>query len=291
MENEFDIEKSKAFATAHFQGAQVVFQYMKDRYPLIQAVIIKPETGHREASLRGLWMRAYAWLQTITKLNDPLDYQAISAGNRALLEITVDLILLHHDKTNEAGWKMFQWKNSEKMKAAEQILNFFNEIGVSVPDQYEAQEIFCRNEKHIIDNARVALWPNKKNPGKPVHPDRWTGSSNLFPDIEKADQLFSPAIKNEIGSTLVEYYRTEYRKMNWHIHSGVASFWNMPPEFFNMASGFGFKWCADFAMLCTKIILNDFGFDIAIDGLKQEWDSIKAQRDLLYCQARGLIPE
>ncbi len=285
MENEFEIEESKAFATGLFQGAQLVSQYMKDRYPLIEGVIIRSETGYRETALKGLWMRAYAWMQTIGKLNDPLDFQAISVGNRALLEITVDLVLLHHDKTNGSGWKMFQWNVSEKMKASEQIVNYYKEQGLSVPDTYEAQEIFYRDEKPIVDNIRVTLWPNKKNPSKPMHPDRWTGNSNLFPDIEQADQLYGPVIKADIGSSLVEYYRTEYRKMNWRIHSGVAGFWNQPPAAFNLVSGFGFKWCADFSMLCTKIILTDLGFDVALEGLKREWDNIKSHRDLVCFQA------
>lgn len=285
MDEEFETGKSKAFATGLFQGAQLVSQHMRDRYPLIESVIIKSETGHRDAALKGLWMRAYAWLQTIGKLDDPLDFQAISVGNRALLEITVDLILLHHDKTNESGWRMFQWNVSEKMKASEQIVNFYNKQGLSVPDKYEAQESFYKNEKSIVDKIRVTLWPNKKNSSKPIHPERWTGNSNLFPDIEKADQLYGSVIKADIGSTLVEYYRTEYRKMNWRIHSGVASFWNQPPEAFNLVSGFGFKWCADFGMLCTKIVLNDFGFDVALECLKQEWANIKNQRDLVLFHA------
>jgi hypothetical protein len=284
MNNKSEIEESKAFATGLFQGTQIVSYYMKDCHPLIEGVIIKSETGHREACLKGLWMRAYAWMQTIGKLNDPLDFQAISAGNRALLEITVDLVLLHHDKTNESGWKMFWWNLSEKLKASEQIISFYNEQGLTVPDTYEAQEIFCRDEKSIIDNMRVTLWPNKKNPSKPVHPDRWTGNGNLFDDIVKADQLYGSVIKADIGLTLVEYYRTEYRKMNWRIHSGVASFWNQPPEAYNLTCGFALKWCADFGMLCTKIILNDFGFDVAVEGLKQEWESIKSQRDLVCFQ-------
>lgn len=284
MENKTEIEESKAFATGLFQGAQIVSYYMKDRCHLIRGAIIKSETGHRETCLKGLWMRAYAWMQTLEKLNSSLDFQAVSVANRALLEITVDLILLHHDKTNESGWKMFWWNLSEKLKASEQVVNFFNEQGVTVPDTYHAQEIFYKDEKSIVDNMRITLWPNERIPSKPVHPDRWTGSSNLFPDIEKADQLYSSVIKADIGSTLVEYYRTEYRKMNWRIHSGVASFWNQPPASFNLVCGLAFKYCADFGMLCTKIVLADFGFDASLEGLKQEWEKIKRKRDFHYVE-------
>jgi len=82
----------------------------------------------------------------------------------------------------------------------------------------------------------------------------------------------------------VEYYRTEYPKMNWRIHSGVAAFWNQPPQAFNLVSGFAFKWCADFSMLSTKIVLSDFEFNEVLDDLRQEWENLRHQRDLLSFQ-------
>jgi len=57
---------------------------------------------------------------------------------------------------------------------------------------------------------------------------RWTGNANLSDDIVTADQFYDSAVKAELDSTLVEYYRTEYPKMNWRIHSGVAAFLNQP---------------------------------------------------------------
>jgi len=118
MENEPTIEQTKAFATGLYQGAQVVADYMKNRWSMIEGVIEKPETRHRDACIKGLWGRAHAWMQTVVKLNDPLDFRALSVANRALLEITVDLVLLHHDKTNASGWKMHWWGESQKMKSA-----------------------------------------------------------------------------------------------------------------------------------------------------------------------------
>lgn len=280
MEDENEIKESKALATGLFQGAQVVFNYMKAKYPLIAEAEINSEIGHKGASMKGLWLRAYVWMQTINKLNDPLDIQAISVGNRALLEITVDLILLHHDNTNKSGWKMIWWGESEKLKASEQVINFYNEQNLSVPDRYEAQEEFYRNRQSSIEDMRKTLWPNRKNPTS--HPARWTGKGSLFDDIVEADKLYGSVVKDEIGFTLAEYYRTEYRKMNWRIHSGVASFLNQPPQAFYYSCGLALKACADFGMLCTKIVLTDFGFDVAIKGLKDEWEEITNKRNF-YC--------
>ena len=284
MENEPEIGETKAFATGLYQGAQVVANYLKNRWPLIESVIEKPETGYRDACIKGLWMRAHAWMQTICKLNDPLDFQAMSVANRALLEITVDLVLLHHDKTNASGWRMFWWGESEKMRASEQIIKYYESQGLPVPDTYEGQVNFCRESKASVDHMRKVLWPSKKDPSKPTHPKRWTGNGNLFEDIVTADQFYGSVIKVDLDSTLVEYYRTEYPKMNWRIHSGAAAFWKQPPQSFNLVSAFAFKWCADFGMLCTKIVLSDFGFDTALGGLRDEWENIRRQRDLLSFQ-------
>lgn len=78
--------------------------------------------------------------------------------------------------------------------------------------------------------------------------------------------------------------------MNWRIHSGVAAFWNQPPQSFNLVSAFAFKWCADFGMLCTKIVLSDFGFTSVIDDLRDQWQQLKNQRDLLCFEQLSRSP-
>ncbi|HEX5703855.1 MAG TPA: hypothetical protein VFX97_11690 [Pyrinomonadaceae bacterium] len=284
MEDAPTIEQTKAFATGMYQGAQLVADYMKDRWPTVNGVIVNSQTGHRDVSMKGLWGRAHAWMQTVKKLNDPLDFQATAVANRALLEITVDLTLLHQDKTNASGWKMHWWGESQKMKSAEQIIRFYQENGLDVPDQFDGQVEFVRNSKSSIDHMRTVLWPNKRNPKKPTHPERWTGKPTLFEDIQMADVFYASQIEADLGSSLTEYYRTEYAKMNWRIHSGVAAFWNQPPQSFNLVSAFAFKWCADFGMLCTKIVLTDFGLTAVLDNLRQQWEDIRTQRELLCLQ-------
>lgn len=282
-EHEPEIEESKAFAAAHYRGAEIVAHYMKERFSLIEGALTSSRVGHRESCLKGLWMRACAWMNTLARLNDPLDFQAVSVGNRALLEIAVDLVLLHNDKTNGPGWKMHWWGLSEKLKASEQIIRFYKDKGLPVPDQYEAQEIFLRDESAIVTRMRSTLWPNRKNPSQ--HPPRWTGNGNLGDDIFEADRLYGPTIEEDLGSTFEEFYRTEYRKMNWRIHSGTAGFWNQPPQAFLLICGFGYKWGADLSMLSTKILLKDFGYVGVLQGLEAEWENINLQRNLAYLEA------
>jgi hypothetical protein len=75
--------------------------------------------------------------------------------------------------------------------------------------------------------------------------------------------------------------------MNWQIHSGVAGAWNIPPQGFHIICGLALMWCADFGMLCTKLILKDFGLDTALEGLRQEWDNVKQQRSIAFVEAQN----
>lgn len=282
MDDPTDLSE-KAFATGWFRGAKIVADYMHRRYQWINDAINKAETPVRDACIKGLWMRAYAWMQTLARLNDPLDFQAVAIGDRALLELAVDLVLLYNDKTNESGWRMHWWGLSEKLKASELILNYYQSKNLPLPDQYEVQKQFYDNERTTILDMRATLWPNRKNPDQ--HPSRWTTNGNLFDDILRADQLSGAIIVKEIGSSFEEYYRTEYRKINWHIHSGTNGFWNLPPEAYYLSYGFGLKSSADLCMLSTKLVLTDFQYLKAFEGLQQEWEDIAYQRNLVYVKA------
>jgi hypothetical protein len=284
--SEASIEHTNAFADGFYGGIQIVADYMKSRSELLNCVLDRPATGYRDACLKGLFMRARAWMYSLEKLNQVRHIQAISVANRALLEITVDMLLLHHDKTNESGNRMYWWGQSERMRAAEMLVDYYTELGLPVPDEYKPLETAYRSDKATVDQMRISLWPYSKDPTKPRHPDRWTGRANLFEDIKVVDQLFGPSIKSDLGATLTQYYRTEYRKMNWQIHSGIAGFWSIPLTGMYIICGFAFKWCADFGMLCTKTILTDFGFDLALDELKQEWEDVKIKRGLAYLEKR-----
>jgi hypothetical protein len=276
------IEETTKFADAFYAAVQIVAAHMKEHSEKIVTVFCKDETGHRDAAMKGLWLRARAWMQSLEALNNTRHVQAISTANRALLEITVDLILLHHDKTNGLGWKLYQFGMSERMRAAEQLVGFYKEKGKAVPNKHlEVGEYFNR-EKRLVDDMRRNLWPNKKNPAKAEHPSRWTGSSDLSVDIKRADKLFAAEIQKQLGCGLLEYYRTRYRQMNWQIHSGLAGFWNLPPESFDIIAAFALKDCADLAFLCTKIVLTDFGFHVALPNLPEEWDALAEKRAQAY---------
>jgi len=279
LSSDRELKNAEAHANAMFAGIQLYREYMQKCEPMIMAVLPRSAVKHRDDAIRAVWIRAYAWMQSLELLNHTKHIQAISAGNRSLLEFSVDLVLLHTDPTNSSGWKMYHLAFSERLKAAEQLVAFYG--AGNVPAVHSEAESFIRREKNSIDSMRKTLWPHAKNPSKAVHPDRWTGK-DLFGDVKDADAVYGDQIKASLGMSLAEYYRTEYRRMNWLIHSTMAGVTNLDRIFYSNAAVLALKWCQDLAMFCTQITLKDQQFHDAINDLNAQWRELRRQRDLNY---------
>lgn len=279
MSSDRELHEAEARANAMFAGVQLYVQYMRKCEPMIMSVLPRPELGHRDNAVKAVWLRAYAWMQSLELLNHTKHIQAISAGNRSLLEFTVDLVLLHNDPTNNGGWKMYHLSFSERLKAAEQLVAFYG--AGNVPPVHAEAEAFIAREKASIEDMRRHLWPSPKDPTRGIHPDRWTGR-NLFEDVVAADAAYGDQIRANLGVSLAEYYRTEYRRMNWLIHSTMAGITNLDRIYYSTAAMLALKWCQDLAMFCTKITLRDQQFHDAIDDLNAQWRELREERDHNY---------
>lgn len=77
--------------------------------------------------------------------------------------------------------------------------------------------------------------------------------------MKNVDRILENSVSELFGAPLTQYYRTEYKRMSWYIHSGVSSFWNLPAEAYPTLSAFFLDGCANFGLLSTHIILKDFG--------------------------------
>lgn len=279
MSSDQELRDVEARANAMFAGVKLYLEYMRKCHDMIMSVLPRPAFGHRDNAVQAVWLRAYAWMQSLELLNHTKHLQPISAGNRALLEFTVDLVLLHTDPTNSSGWKMHHLAFSERLKAAELLVAFYG--ADNVPAVHAEAESFIAREKASIEDMRFHLWPSAKNPSKGIHPERWTGR-HLFDDAVAADAIYGDQIRSALGMPLAEYYRTEYRRMNWMIHSTMAGVTNFGPIYYSTAAMLALKWCQDLAMFCTQITLRDQQFNDAIDDLNAQWQELRDERERNY---------
>lgn len=272
---------ASSFAEGTYRGAIVVSEYMDNISRNVLSTLVDPTP--RETALYGMFLRATGWARTLKKLNEPTDVQAIVACNRSLLEVAVDIVLLHSDATESSAWHW--WEQSAKLKSAKAILAYYAKKGMSVPESYSEQASFAAKEEATIVKMRNVLWPQLSG----GHPNRWTGKS-LDRDVLAADNSWGDEIATEFGESLTEFYETEYRRMNWNVHgSGLAGIRNLSPDGIHALCGLGFKWCADLAMLCTKAVLVDFRFATHLPDFATKWEDVRCRRLLVYADSVGFL--
>jgi hypothetical protein len=205
------------------EGARVVVTYMRQKLrPKLKTL---PNSSPRESLVQAIFLRSLCWMETLSRLDRPQDFQAIAACTRSLVESCVDLIFITHDVTGELTIKMHDWVKSEKFKHSRKVVKFYDEQGQPIPDEQVPLEWHYEHHKDSITAIR-----DKHRNGD--HKSRWTGNA-LDVDCKAADQLEGKRIKAELGKSLIEFYSVEIGRLNWQVHgSGVAMFEDLPESGF-----------------------------------------------------------
>lgn len=272
-----NIEEGHKFAGAFYAGIDLTLQAYKEYNPYIAGILPAPGRMLRDRIIiKNLWPRAYGWVSSLQKLNETLDYQGMAAGCRALIEILVDVVLLTESDGDHAAGQMFIFADSEKLKMCQSVTKYFKDRGEVVPDAYTEQEGFIARNLDRLMLARNERWGGK-------HPPRWTGR-DLSQDVEAIDKLHSAIFIKELEMPLTKLYRTEYRRICWHIHSGLASTWEMPAETFSTIAGFSLKWSAELAMLIVQFIQKDLRILEVNPQLEVHWQALRDARVKIFAE-------
>lgn len=194
----------------------------------------------------GQLRRATEWLVTLSKLNSPFDYQAASAGCRALFELAVDMVLLTSDA--KAAAKMAVWEDSALLRHAVCVREFRKKRGGQQEADDSSTLWFATTREAAINKQRAALgWLDK---GKPCHPERWTGRKNLLEDARAADKIGSPI-------SFEAFYETRFRLLCATTHGSGQLFRNvLDSDAFSFLGGQCYAESAKFGFLCAERALS-----------------------------------
>ena len=234
-------------AEALFRQGQRTALFLRDevRQRLPLATVARDD----EAAILGAFLRIDAWMQTMTKCNGPADYQAVAAGARALLESTVDLVLLCADRTNAEVVR--DWEESAKLKHAACLVAYYTKLGMPLPDQDAAILSFFTNHHARIEKMREARgWVDRRK--KTRHPGRWT-DRDLGEDARRADAV-------DGSCQLEQFYETRYRELCWHVHgSGLAGVRGLSADLFPGLGARALADCCRIAVAAAVVTLRQFG--------------------------------
>ncbi|MBN2574923.1 MAG: hypothetical protein JXP73_10200 [Deltaproteobacteria bacterium] len=231
-----------------FETARGLFLACKEVETFIRETVL-PQFSDEKLSddvsgmFYGQLLRAYAWIHTITKLDEPFDFQAVAAGARALLETAIDMVLLRANPSDVA--RVVAWEESERFKHAQAIERYYQALSAP-PVGHEPAVQFAKGMKARIERLRLRQGWKSKN-GKARHPDRWTGR-HLDEDAKRAD---------DCGHTFKfsNFYETEYRQVCWMVHGSGFVHRRVSAEFFPAIGGMLYRPCADLATLCAELAI------------------------------------
>lgn len=265
------ISESHQFTEKQLQRLEIVYALMRQKvYPVIKREMDKEQSlqkWDRKPTFFGLFLRSLTWAKSVCKLNEPTDLQPILVSVRSLLETAVDLQLLRYEQGNPC-WKMYWWEESGKLKAALAQREYYKHslpkegklFPSDVPDEVTVVMEYIDNEETNILDLRRTLWPTHVKNNNPKHPERWTGSGSFLDDVRTADKTGGKLIKYIVGKPLEEFYETQYRRLSWNVHgSGLAVMRNLTASGVNVACGYGYVCSSRIALLCTKLVIDEFG--------------------------------
>jgi hypothetical protein len=286
-----------ALAEAGWEECRLVHEFLNQRVRphIVQAVEREPSTD--SDTFHGEFLRLLAWMRTLWKLNEPADFQAASGATRALLEIAIDVALMHFEESSPPA-KLLAWEESAKLKATVKIRDYFAQQGLEPPtDKYAHEMAFLARHSKRIEELRATHWPvrqkaqgcakrgdesapaaapedapQEEESARGRHPrDRWTGR-NLEADAAKATDLFP-------DGKFAEFYATRYQQLCWNTHVlGLAGIRGLGLEVFPGLLALAFGECARPALAGTKVILLHFKL---WDGVVADFDRLRENRTLV----------
>ncbi len=262
-------------ATYHAQYKEALVPFLLELRPLADQAALK---GDEQNHFAGVLHRAIAWALSLSRLDEPYDFQAVVAASRALFEMTVDLVLLHFDPNGYPLNMILTWEESAQLKAAERVVKYHDDRGITLPAHHKIKKDFIAREGATIEAKRIALWPSFNG----RHPDRWT-SHNLGVDADAAEVLWP-------GHGLAEYYSARYPELNWNLHgSGLAGIRKIRTENFPAIGAFALEESSRFLRAIAELVLRRIGwtaeYETAMQKLEEKMGLASAAAWLSFQEA------
>jgi hypothetical protein len=260
-----------ALVRALYAEAQAVARFIDEKVRVhVDARV--PVVAHGVV-FQGQLLRAIAWLRSIAKLDHPADFQAVTAGARAVFEGAVDVTLMHFDAVANGPEKMDAWEHSAKLKHAQTATDYLAAVGRQPTEAEQHMVTFVSREQARIEKLRLQFWPSEGG----RHPrNRWTGR-NLANDAEQADKL--------LAEGFAEFYRLRYPELCWNVHgSGLAGIANISVEAVPYLGGRAAAEAASFARVVAEVVAKHMGcWDE--ERFKKLPEQVKEARVMAYAAA------
>ena len=219
--------------------------------------------SQRQKAILGLYYRSIGFCRTAIELRSAIHQQTLTSAERSVIELYVDMELIHRDVVENAIEKFDAFTDVQKLKAARRIDQFFaaNPGLDQNPSRATAHRAFIKNNANRIEAAVEKLWGVDKK-GKLNTPEHWSGQ-NL---IDRSKPL---------GKDVAYLVVKDYDRRNFAIHTGVAGILNISKENFEALCAFALNVIGD----CMLAELHVLGKELKLVGAIGNYTEILDELD------------
>ena len=213
----------------------------------------------RESIFAGLYYRILGFCKTAALLKSAAHQQSITSAERSVLELYVDMELLHQNVLPDGIKRSFTFIDVQKLKAARRVVEFFtkNPDLDTTPSQAAPHHDFIKTSGALVEAKASDLWGmNKAN--KPIVPEHWS-SMNLLDRVARLDA--------EIQFRVVRGYDMR----NFAVHTGLAGVVNLEKAHFEMLCALSLQGIGECTLAALKIMGREFSLYKALPSF---WDDI-----------------
>lgn len=203
----------------------------------------------REKVILGLYYRSVGFCRTAIELKSVIHQQSLTSAERSVIELYVDMELVHRNAIPDAVEKVIAFTDWQKLKAARRRDDLFtkNPTLDKTPSKATVHRAFIASDEQRIVALVAKLW------GPKAKPEHWSGI-NLIDRSQKLDKD-------------VEYMvMQDYDRRNFYVHTGLAGVFNMSKENFEQLCMFALTLIGQCMLKELKILGAELKLSQAIGG-------------------------
>ena len=212
----------------------------------------------RQKVILGLYYRSVGFCRTAIELKSVIHQQSLTSAERSVVELYLDMELVHRDAIPDAVTKVIAFADWQKLKAARRKIAFYTkypDLDRTPSKATVHREFLANHEQRIVDQA-AALW------GPKAKPEHWSGI-NL---IERGERL---------GKDVEYLVMKDYDRRNFYVHTGLTGVFNMSKQNFAQLCMFALTMIGECMLKELPILGAELKLSEAISGYDETVKNLK----------------
>ncbi len=250
----------------------------------IRAIAQRATLSPQSVLMSAYYGRLLGWMMTLTAADHPMQFQAIAAGSRALLEILVDMLYLHGPQPGAVAEQMNDWELSARHQGGVGLLRHHAGDAGQLAELASISNWLAGEDGRSVEGKRLKHgWLRK---GKPSHPQRW--SNDTLPGMIHTLSKRQHCVACQ-WLPLSDIYAEHNPTLCWYTHgSGFAGLRNLNAVQFEIASATHLYQAWFLASTAAQVAVHHFKISPSVYGpIRQATLEAATARDLIFGRSPG----